>query len=92
MGSTAVWLIPVVGLLLPWMQVGRWLPQCTFGSLLSTTLLGVLWVYASRFCAVALHSLQSGYSRIPLSLDASSRFNRRAPVIVSVLSLAPVLP
>ena len=83
--------VAVVGLLLPWMQVGRWLPQCTFGSLLSTTLLGVLWVYASRFCAVALHSLQSGYSRIPLSLDASSHLlGRGLPALCAKLH-APLL-
>ena len=36
-------------------------------------LLGVLWAYLVRFVAVALQSVQSGYARIPASLDESAR-------------------
>jgi iron(III) transport system permease protein len=32
-----------------------------------------VWAYLVRFCAVALQSVQSGYARIPLSLDDSAR-------------------
>jgi iron(III) transport system permease protein len=36
-------------------------------------LLGLLWAYLVRFVAVALQSVQSGYARIPASLDESAR-------------------
>jgi iron(III) transport system permease protein len=35
--------------------------------------LGIVWAYLVRFCAVALQSIQSGYARIPPSLDDSAR-------------------
>jgi iron(III) transport system permease protein len=35
--------------------------------------LGLVWAYLVRFCAVALQSVQSGYARIPASLDDSAR-------------------
>ena len=35
--------------------------------------MGIVWAYLVRFCAVALQSVQSGYSRIPASLDESAR-------------------
>jgi len=63
----------VVGLLLPvgWIQ-SRW-PQAGVGYALTATSLGLLWAYLVRFCAVALQSVQSGYARIPGSLDDSAR-------------------
>lgn len=63
----------VVGLLLPvgWVQ-SRW-PQWSVGSLLTTTFLGLIWAYLVRFVAVALQSVQSGYSRVPVHLDDSAR-------------------
>lgn len=63
----------VVGLLLPigWVQ-DRW-PQAGVGYALTATSLGLLWAYLVRFCAVALQSVQSGYARIPGSLDDSAR-------------------
>jgi iron(III) transport system permease protein len=33
----------------------------------------LVWAYLVRFCAVALQSVQSGYARIPASLDDSAR-------------------
>jgi iron(III) transport system permease protein len=35
--------------------------------------LGVVWAYLVRFCAVALQSVQSGYARIPASFDDTAR-------------------
>jgi iron(III) transport system permease protein len=35
--------------------------------------LGIVWAYLVRFTAVALQSVQSGYSRIPSSFDDSAR-------------------
>ena len=63
----------VVGLLLPvgWVQT-LW-PQSSLGFYVTATSLGIVWAYLVRFCAVALQSLQSGYARIPVSLDDSAR-------------------
>ena len=63
----------VVGLLLPvgWLQAAQ--PTWGVGYVLTATVLGVVWAYLVRFCAVALQSVQSGYSRIPLSYDESAR-------------------
>jgi len=63
----------VVGLLLPvgWLQAAA--PQTGVGTLVTATALGLVWAYLVRFCAVALQSVQSGYARIPVSLDDSAR-------------------
>ncbi|MGE0332977.1 MAG: ABC transporter permease [Ramlibacter sp.] len=63
----------VVGLLLPvgWLQQAA--PQTSAGYWVTATVLGIVWAYLVRFCAVALQSVQSGYSRIPLSFDDSAR-------------------
>lgn len=74
----------VVGLLLPvgWLQAA--LPQSGVGALLSATALGIVWAYLVRFCAVALQALQSGYARIPLSLDDSARMlGSRGPALMA---------
>ena len=65
--------VVVVGLLLPvgWLQLA-W-PQSAAGAWITATSLGLVWAYLVRFCAVALQSVQSGYARIPVSLDDSSR-------------------
>ncbi len=63
----------VVGLLLPvgWVQAQH--PQSSVGFWVTTTVLGVVWAYLVRFTAVALQSVQSGYARLPASLDDSAR-------------------
>ncbi len=63
----------VVGLLLPvgWLQAAA--PQTAAGYWITATVLGIVWAYLVRFSAVALQSVQSGYSRIPLSFDDSAR-------------------
>ncbi len=65
--------VVVVGLLLPvgWLQA--WRPDWGLGALVTTTAAGIVWAYLVRFCAVALQSVQSGYARIPASLDDSAR-------------------
>ena len=42
-------------------------------SLVTATVLGIVWAYLVRFTAVALQSVQSGYARVPASLDDSAR-------------------
>jgi iron(III) transport system permease protein len=63
----------VVGLLLPvgWIQAVR--PESTVGYWITATVLGIVWAYLVRFTAVALQSVQSGYARVPASLDDSAR-------------------
>ncbi|RYF39308.1 MAG: iron ABC transporter permease, partial [Comamonadaceae bacterium] len=63
----------VVGLLLPvgWLQ-DAW-PQTGVGYWMTATVLGIVWAYLVRFVSVALQSVQSGYARIPASLDDSAR-------------------
>jgi len=65
--------VVVVGLLLPvaWLQQ-TW-PASSAGAWITATSLGLVWAYLVRFCAVALQSVQSGYARIPNSLDDSAR-------------------
>ncbi len=65
--------VVVVGLLLPlgWLQQA-W-PASAAGAWITATSLGLVWAYLVRFCAVALQSVQSGYVRIPVSLDDSAR-------------------
>ncbi|MGA8786614.1 MAG: iron ABC transporter permease [Polaromonas sp.] len=63
----------VVGLLLPvgWLQAAA--PETGAGYWITATALGVVWAYLVRFSAVALQTIQSGYSRIPSSFDDSAR-------------------
>ena len=63
----------VVGLLLPvgWLQAAA--PETGAGYWVTATALGIVWAYLVRFSAVALQSIQSGYSRIPVSFDDSAR-------------------
>ncbi|MEZ5645728.1 MAG: iron ABC transporter permease [Burkholderiaceae bacterium] len=63
----------VVGILLPvgWMQAAQ--PETSVGYWVTATALGIVWAYMVRFTAVALQSVQSGYSRVPVSLDDSAR-------------------
>ncbi|MGE4242930.1 ABC transporter permease [Ramlibacter sp.] len=63
----------VVGLLLPvgWLQQA--LPQSGAGYWVTATIAGIVWAYLVRFVSVALQSMQSGYARIPASLDDSAR-------------------
>ena len=65
--------VVVVGLLLPvgWLQA--WAPDWQVGYWVTATAVGIVWAYLVRFCAVALQALQSGYARLPTSLDDSAR-------------------
>ncbi len=65
--------VVVVGLLLPvgWLQ--RSFPEAGIGYLVTATATGIVWAYLVRFSAVALQSVQSGYARLPASMDESAR-------------------
>lgn len=65
--------VVVVGLLLPVGWVQSVAPESAVGYWMTATVLGLVWAYLVRFVAVALQSVQSGYARIPGSLDESAR-------------------
>jgi iron(III) transport system permease protein len=63
----------VVGLLLPVAWLQQVFPASGVGYWVTATALGIVWAYLVRFTAVALQSVQSGYARLPTSLDESAR-------------------
>ena len=65
--------VVVVGLLLPVTWIQKQWPDSHVGFWITASVLGLIWAYLVRFCAVALQSIQSGYARIPSSLDDSAR-------------------
>ena len=65
--------VVVVGLLLPVTWIQQQWPETQVGFWITASILGLIWAYLVRFCAVALQSIQSGYARIPSSLDDSAR-------------------
>lgn len=62
-----------VGILLPmgWLQAA--FPGSSAGVWLTATALGVIYAYLVRFTAVAVQSVEAGYTRIPLSMDEAAR-------------------
>ena len=73
MGYAVPGAVIVVGLLIPVGALQAAQPTWGVGYLVTATVLGVVWAYLVRFSAVALQSIQSGYSRVPLSMDDSAR-------------------
>jgi iron(III) transport system permease protein len=65
--------VVVVGLLLPLGWIQQIWPTSPLGAIMLATSLGLVWAYLVRFTSVALQSVQSGYSRIPRSLDETAR-------------------
>ena len=65
--------VVVVGLLLPVTWIQKQWPETHVGLWITASVMGLIWAYLVRFCAVALQSIQSGYVRIPSSLDDSAR-------------------
>ncbi len=72
MGYAVPGAVIVVGLLIPVGALQAAQPTWGVGYLVTATVLGVVWAYLVRFSAVALQSIQSGYSRVPLSMDDSA--------------------
>jgi iron(III) transport system permease protein len=73
MGYAVPGAVIVVGLLIPVGALQAAQPTWGVGYVVTATVLGVVWAYLVRFSAVALQSIQSGYSRVPLSFDDSAR-------------------
>jgi len=62
-----------VGVLLPVGAVQALWPSAPLGAVVTGTVAGLLYAYLVRFSAVALQSIEAGYSRLPASLDDSAR-------------------
>ena len=62
-----------VGILLPvgWLQ--QHAPGLAVPALMTGTIFGLMYAYLVRFSAVALQSVDAGYSRVPLSVDETAR-------------------
>ncbi|MFZ1181466.1 MAG: iron ABC transporter permease [Herbaspirillum sp.] len=62
-----------IGILLPvaWLQAA--FPGSMAGVWLTATSLGVIYAYLVRFTAVAVQSVEAGYTRIPLHVDEAAR-------------------
>lgn len=73
LGYAVPGVVIVVGLLLPLGWVQSVVPHWGLGFWLTGTSVGLVWAYLSRFVAVALQSVQSGYARISPQLDDSAR-------------------
>jgi iron(III) transport system permease protein len=73
LGYTVPGAVIAVGILLPvaWLQQ-RW-PDAAIGAVVTGSLFGLLYAYLVRFSAVALQSVESGYSRVPVSIDETAR-------------------
>lgn len=73
MGYAVPGSVIAVGILLPvaWLQA-LW-PGMGLGALLTASAIGVVYAYLVRFTAVAVQSVESGYTRIPASLDEAAR-------------------
>jgi iron(III) transport system permease protein len=91
MGYAVPGAVIVVGLLLPVGLLQKWQPDWSIGALVTTTILGVIWAYLVRFTAVALQSIQSGYSRIPQSYDDTARMLGSSGIKLLTRVHAPLL-
>ncbi len=62
-----------IGVLLPlgWLQAA-W-PQAGLGAWITATSVAVVYAYLVRFSAVAMQSIESGYARVPVSVDDTAR-------------------
>ena len=80
-----------IGLLLPvgWLQA-RW-PDAPVAALFTGTWFGLVFAYLVRFSSVALQSVESGYARLPLSIDESARMLGAGPRRVLLELHAPLL-
>jgi iron(III) transport system permease protein len=65
--------VVAVGILLPvgWLQAR--FPQAGTTALVTGTLFGLMYAYLVRFVSVALQSVESGYARVPVSIDETAR-------------------
>lgn len=68
-----------VGILLPLSWAQQSVPHWGLPALFTGTVLGLLSAYLVRFSAVALQSVESGYARVPASIDETARMLGATP-------------
>ncbi len=73
MGYAVPGAVIVVGLLLPVAWLQKVAPSWGVGYWLAASILGLIWAYLVRFTAVALQSVESAYTRMPLHFDESAK-------------------
>jgi iron(III) transport system permease protein len=80
-----------VGILLPlgWLQAA-W-PGSGVGGWVTGTSMAVVYAYLVRFSAVALQSIESGYARVPVSVDDTARTLGAKPMRIMKEIHAPLL-
>jgi len=83
--------VVAVGVLLPlaWVQAG-W-PALGVGALLTASAVGVVYAYLVRFTAVAVQSVEAGYTRIPASIDEAARTLGSPRLVIACRLHAPLL-
>jgi iron(III) transport system permease protein len=91
MGYAIPGTVVVIGLLMPLAWLQTLYPQAGIGYWLTATSAGLIWAYLVRFNAVSVQTLQSGYSRIPKSLDESARMLGATPLELLRTVHAPLL-
>jgi iron(III) transport system permease protein len=71
--------VVAIGVLLPlgWVQARH--PGLGASALFTGTMFGLIYAYLVRFSAVALQSVNAGYSRVPASVDETARLLGAAP-------------
>ncbi len=65
--------VVVVGLLAPVLALQAVWPANPLAAIITGTSVGLVWAYLVRFVAVAMQSVQSGYTQLPAALDDSAR-------------------
>jgi iron(III) transport system permease protein len=80
-----------LGMLLPlgWVQQ-RW-PDLGASTLITGTVFGLMYAYLVRFSSVALQSVESGFARVPMSIDETARMLGAAPKRVLLRLHLPLL-
>jgi iron(III) transport system permease protein len=80
-----------IGILLPvaWVQA-RW-PEAAPAAWVTGTLLGILYAYLVRFSAVALQSVEAGYSRISKGVDDTALLLGTTPARIFMRLHLPLL-
>jgi iron(III) transport system permease protein len=83
--------VVAIGIVVPlaWVQL-RW-PASGAATLFTGTALGVLFAYLVRFSAVALQTIEAGYTRVPVAVDDTSRMLGASPARLLVRVHLPLL-
>ena len=65
--------VVAIGILLPVAWLQQRYPHTGVAALFTGTIVGLLYAYAVRFSAVALQAVESGYERVPRTVDETAR-------------------